>query len=107
MKFVPEAYIVGDAKGQKFYPYTAIYEYSRFRYLEAFDEHSTHTSTVFLAHMMKKVPFKVECVQTDNELEFTKRLANTLTPTPTMFERKHSELGARHKYINPYTPGHM
>lgn len=106
VKFVPEACIVGDAKGQKFYQYTAIDEYSRFRYLEAFDEHSTYTSTVFLEHMLKKFPFKVECVQTDNGLEFTKRLANTHTPTPTMFERKLSELGIRHKYIKPYTPRH-
>ena len=106
VKFVPEACIVGDAKGQKFYQYTAIDEYSRFRYLEAFDEHSTYTSTIFLEHMLKKFPFKVECVQTDNGLEFTKRLANTLTPTPTMFERKLSELGIRHKYIKPYTPRH-
>ncbi len=106
VKFVPEACIVGDAKGQKFYQYTAIDEYSRFRYLEAFDEHSTYTSTVFLEHMLKKFPFKVECVQTDNGLEFTKRLANTQSPTPTMFERKLSELGIRHKYIKPYTPRH-
>jgi len=106
VKFVPEACIVGDAKGQKFYQYTAIDEYSRFRYLEAFDEHSTYTSTVFLEHMLKKFPFKEECVQTDNGLEFTKRLANTQSPTPTMFERKLSELGIRHKYIKPYTPRH-
>ena len=31
--------MVGDAKGKKFYQYTAIDEYSRFRYLEAFEEH--------------------------------------------------------------------
>ena len=31
VKFVPEACIVGDAAGQKFYQYTAIDEYSRFR----------------------------------------------------------------------------
>ena len=106
VKFVPEACIVGDAKGQKFYQYTAIDEYSRFRYLEAFDEHSTYTSTVFLEHMLKKFPFKVECVQTDNGLEFTKHLANTQSPTPTMFERKLVELGIRHKCIKPYTPRH-
>ena len=41
VKFVPEACIVGDAAGQKFYQYTAIDEYSRFRYIEAFEEHST------------------------------------------------------------------
>ena len=31
VKFVPASCIVGDAKGEKFYQYTAIDEYSRFR----------------------------------------------------------------------------
>ncbi len=45
VKFVPDACIVGDAKaeGKKFYQYTAIDEYSRFRYLEAFEEHSSYS----------------------------------------------------------------
>ena len=38
VKFVPDACILGNAKaeGKKFYQYTAIDEYSRFRYHEAF-----------------------------------------------------------------------
>ena len=74
VKFVPTACIVGDATGERFYQYTAIDEYSRFRYIEAFQEHNSYSSAVFLNHMLKAFPFKVECVQTDNGLEFTKRL---------------------------------
>ena len=88
VKFVPAVCIVGEAKGRKFYQYTAIDEYSRFRYLEAFEEHSTFSSAIFLEHMLKAFPFKVECVQTDNGCEFTKRLANTQNPTPTLFEAR-------------------
>ena len=106
VKFVPDACIVGDAKGKKFYQYTAIDEYSRFRYLEAFEEHSTYSSAVFLEHMLKRFPFKVECVQTDNGQEFTKRLGNTQNPTPTLFERTLEQCGIRHKLIKPYTPRH-
>lgn len=106
VKFVPDACIVGDAKGKKFYQYTAIDEYSRFRYLEAFEEHSTYSSAVFLEHMLKRFPFKVECVQTDNGLEFTKRLGNTQNPTPTLFERTLEQCGITHKLIKPYTPRH-
>ena len=106
VKFVPEACIVGDAKGQKFYQYTAIDEYSRFRYLEAFEEHSTYSSAMFLEHMLEKFPFKVECVQTDNGLEFTKRLGNTENPTPTLFESRLEQCGIKHKLIKPYTPRH-
>ena len=106
VKFVPDACLVGDAKGKKFYQYTAIDEYSRFRYLEAFEEHSTYTSTVFLHRLLKKFPFKIECVQTDNGMEFTKSLANTQKPTLTMFEKHLNQLGIRHKLIKPYTPRH-
>ena len=106
VKFVPEVCIVGQAKGQKFYQYTAIDEYSRFRYLEAFEEHSTYSSAVFLEHMLERFPFKVECVQTDNGSEFTKRLGKSNNPTPTLFEARLEQCGIRHKLIKPYTPRH-
>lgn len=106
VKVVPTACIVGDAKGQKFYQYTAIDEYSRFRYLEAFEEQSSYSSAIFVEHLLKRFPFKIECIQTDNGQEFTKRLGSSKKPTPTMFERKLEQLGIRHKLIKPYTPRH-
>ena len=106
VKFVPAACIVGEAKGQNFYQYTAIDEYSRFRYLEAFEEHSSYSSAVFLEHLQKRFPFKIECVQTDNGQEFTKRLGNSENPTPTLFESRLEQCGIRHKLIKPYTPRH-
>ena len=106
VKFVPAACIVGEAKGQNFYQYTAIDEYSRFRYLEAFEEHSSYSSAVFLEHLQKRFPFKIECVQTDNGQEFTKRLGNTENPTPTLFESRLEQCGIRRKPIKPYTPRH-
>jgi len=108
VKYVPDACIVGDAKaeGHKFYQYTAIDEYSRFRYLEAFEEHSSHSSKVFLEHMLKAFKFNVECVQTDNGPEFTKRLCSGEKPTLTSFEKKLKQLGIVHKLIKPYTPRH-
>lgn len=106
VKFVPDACIVGDAKGKKFYQYTAIDEYSRFRYLEAFEDHSTYSSAVFLQHLVEKFPFKIECIQTDNGMEFTKSLGNTKKPTPTLFEKLLCQLGIHHKLIRPFTPRH-
>ena len=106
VKFVPESCIVGEAKGQKFYQYTAIDEYSRFRYLEAFEEHSSYSSAQFIKHLIEKFPFRIECVQTDNGMEFTKQLGNTKKPTPTLFERTLEQCGIRHKLIAPYTPRH-
>ena len=105
VKFVPEACIVGDAAGEKFYQYTAIDEFSRWRYLEAFQEHSTYSSAQFLEHLIKAAPFKILCVQTDNGTEFTKRLLPG-DNGPSLFETHLEQAGIRHKLIRPYTPRH-
>ena len=103
VKFVPASCIVGEAKGEHFYQYTAIDEFSRFRYLEAFTEHSTYTSAVFLEHMLNAFKFTVECVQTDNGAEFTRHFSND---KPTLFEKALASHGIRHKLIRPFTPRH-
>ena len=103
VKFVPDSCLVGDAKGKKFYQYTTIDEYSRFRYLEAFEENSSYSSAVFLEHLLKAFKFPIKCVQTDNGMEFTKRLC-TGKQTPTMFEKALEKHGIQHKLIRPYTP---
>ena len=105
VKFVPEACIVGDAAGEKFYQYTVIDEFSRWRYLEAFQEHSTYSSAQFLEHLIKAAPFKILCVQTDNGTEFTKRLLPG-DNGPSLFETRLEQAGIRHKLIRPYTPRH-
>ncbi len=106
VKFVPASCLVGEAQGQKFYQYTFIDEYSRFPYLEAFEEHSTYTSALFLKHVMERFPYAIECVQTDNGAEFTNRLAHTKKPKPSLFETTLAELGFQHKLIRPYMPRH-
>ena len=106
VKFVPVVCLVGEAKGKKYYQYTAIDEYSRFRYLEAFEEHSTYSSALFIEHLIKRFPFPIECVQTDNGAEFTKRLLPTERRTPTLFEARLKQYGIEHKLIRPYTPRH-
>ena len=51
-------------------------EYTRKRVLWASKEQSTSASTEFIKVIMKKFPFKIECIQTDNGFEFTNRLNN-------------------------------
>ena len=81
-------------------------EYSRFRYIEAFQEHNTYSSTLFLKHVVKKFPYAIECVQTDNGSEFTNRLLPRGSDKPTLFELELNRMGIRHKLIRPYTPRH-
>lgn len=106
VKFVPEVCLVNEADGQKFYQYTAIDEYSRWRYVEAFEEHSTYSSMLFLKHLIKAFPAPIECIQTDNGSEFTKRFTNADDGNLTIFEKELAKQGIRHKKIRPYTPRH-
>ena len=109
VKFVPASCLVGEAAGRKFYQYTAIDEFSRYRYLEAFEENSTYSSTQFLIHMpdhLKKLGFSVDCVQTDNGFEFTKRFGGSAPDNLSLFERALKERKITHNLIRPFTPRH-
>jgi len=93
----------------KFYQYTAIDEYSRLRILEGYDEHNTYTSSLFLKQVVsffKSRGITVECVQTDNGTEFTKRLLAKQDNNLSLFELTASQLNIRLKYIKPHTPKH-
>jgi transposase InsO family protein len=107
VKYVPASCLVGEAATDGgFYQYTFIDEYSRFRYLEAFREHSTYSSAEFIKHVVKKFPYAIECIQTDNGSEFTNRLNASKRGTPTLFESTLARLHIEHKLIKPYTPRH-
>lgn len=54
VKFVPSCCLVNEAKGKKFYQYTTMDEYSHWRYVEAFKEHSTYSSAHFLEHLIRR-----------------------------------------------------
>lgn len=106
VKFVPFACMADCVKSERFYQYTAIDEFSRWRYVEAFDEHDTYASAIFLDHLVNAFPMKIECIQTDNGAEFTKRLLPRPGRTLTLFEKRLKEYGIRHKLIRPATPRH-
>ena len=106
VKYVPSVCLSNPAiKGEKFFQYTALDEYSRWRYVEAFDEHSSYSSAMFLEHLIKAFPYPIECVQTDNGPEFTNRFT-TYRDKPTLFQVHLGRHGIRHKLIRPFTPRH-
>ena len=105
VKFVPSVCLVNEAKGLKFYQYTAIDEFSRWRFVEAFEEHSTYSSALFLEHLIKAFPMPIECVQTDNGTEFTNRFTSH-KDKPTLFQAHLEQHGIQHKLIRPFTPRH-
>ena len=106
VKYVPSACLVGEAAEEKYYQYTFIEEYSRFSYLKEFKEHSTYSSTQFLKHVVKKFPYAIECVQTDNGFEFTNEMGNSKRKPLTPFEKTLAQLGIRHNKLRAFTPRH-
>ena len=109
VKFVPTACIASGVEGEKYYQYTAIDEYSRYRFLEAFKENSTYSSAQFALHVIQhfaKMGIKVECIQTDNGFEFTKRFGGSAPDNLTLFERTLKQCEVQHKLIRPFTPRH-
>jgi hypothetical protein len=106
VKVVPRSCCV---EGLRLFQYTAIDEFSRLRYLGAYEEQNTYSSADFLKKayaFFKRQDFTVECVQTDNGFEFTNRFSNSKRDLQTLFEKTAAELGIRHKLIRPYTPRH-
>jgi len=57
VKFVPAACLKSSSViGKQFFQYTAIDEYSRWRFVEAFEEHSTYSFAQFVDHLVKAFP---------------------------------------------------
>jgi len=64
-------HVPGPIKGRKYYQYTAIDTASRWRHLEVFDQESTFHSIKFLKIIMKRFPYKILAIKTDNHATFT------------------------------------
>ena len=110
VKYVPSKCMTKELKeqGERYYQYTAIDEYTRMRVLWFAKEHSTYESSRFVEEIIKKFPFEIKEIQTDNGFEFTNRLQykNNANRPKTIFEKKLEEKGIHHKLIKPYTPRH-
>ncbi len=103
MKFVP-SYCV--ANGQKYYQFTAKDECTRWTYREMYEEHSTHSARQFLMNLVRKAPFPIRMIQTDNGTEFTNALLVTKSKHKTLFESALLEMSIAYHRIRIATPRH-
>lgn len=78
---------------KKHYQYTAIDDCTRIRVLRIYQRNNQACATDFVDYVLEKLPFQVECVQTDNGAEFQ-----------SAFHWHLKDLGIRHVYIKPATP---
>jgi len=84
---------ISGAKKKKYYQFTAIDDCTRLRILRIYDRCNQKTSIQFLDHVLSKLPFKIEIVQTDNGAEFQ-----------GAFHWHALDKGVGHVYIRPATP---
>lgn len=103
VKYVP-SYCVTN--GEKYYQYTAVDECSRWTYREMYDEHSTFSSRSFMENQVRKAPFPIREVQTDNGTEFTNRLLVKKSDHLTLLEEYLKENGILYHRIQIATPRH-
>jgi transposase InsO family protein len=77
----------------KRFQYTAIDDATRIRALKIYDKHNQDCSIDFIDHVIKKFPFRINTIQTDNGHEFQSK-----------FHWHVQDLGMRHRFIKVGTP---
>lgn len=78
---------------KRFYQFTAIDDCTRIRVLKIYDACNQKTAIEFIDEVMRRLPFRVHVVQTDNGAEFQSK-----------FRWHLQDLDVRHVYIRPRTP---
>ena len=78
---------------RRFYQFTAIDDCTRIRVLKVFDTCTQRTAIAFIDDVLRRLPFRVHVIQTDNGAEFQSH-----------FHWHLESLDIRHVYIRPRTP---
>jgi len=79
--------------GKRFYQFTAIDDCTRIRVLKVFDACTQRNAIRFVDDVLRRLPFRVQVIQTDNGAEFQ-----------SGFHWHLEDLDIRHVYIKPRTP---
>jgi transposase InsO family protein len=79
--------------GKRLYQFTAIDDCTRIRVLKVYDVCNQRTAIRFMDDVLRRLPFRVHVVQTDNGAEFQ-----------SAFHWHLERLDIRHAYIRPRTP---
>jgi len=103
VKYVP-SYCVSD--GGKYYQFTAKDECSRWTFREMYDERSAYSARDFLEKLVRRSPFPIRAIQTDNGTEFTNALLVTKSKHKTLFEQALEDMGIAYHRIRIATPRH-
>jgi len=105
IKYVPRK--LGD---KRYYQFTAIDNSSRWRYMQIYDDMGNGSAIAFLDKLLRKAPFRIRAIKTDNGSCFTNRYIGYLKSTNPQNPRLHpfdlecQRLNIIHYLIDPGKP---
>ena len=103
-------YVPGQVKGRHYFQYTAIDRASRWRHLAIYEEQVNGSSILFLGEVMRRAPFSIEAIKTDNHATFTNYYTGTNKRSDLLVKSLHvldafcREHGIKHYLIDPGKP---
>ena len=103
-------YVPGIIAGLQYFQYTAIDKASRWRHLEIYDEQVNHHSVLFLKEVIRRAPFAILAIKTDNHSTFTKYYTGTNKRSDLLVKSLHAldsacrERTIKHYLIDPGKP---
>ena len=103
-------YVPGIIAGLQYFQYTAIDKASRWRHLEIYDEQVNHHSVLFLKEIIRRAPFAILAIKTDNHSTFTNYYTGINKRSDLLVKSLHALDGAcrertiKHYLIDPGKP---
>lgn len=103
-------YVPGRLKNRRYYQFTATDVSGRWRHLEIYEEQSNYHSIEFLKEIIKRAPFQIKAIKTDNHTIFTNRYTGYLKSSDPQNPRLHpldvfcAEIGITHYLIDRGKP---
>lgn len=103
-------YVPGKIAGHQYFQYTAIDRASRWRHLEIYDEQVNHHSVLFFEEVVRRAPFVIRAIKTDNHATFTNYYTGTNKRSDLLVKSLHAldmacrEQGIKHYLIDPGKP---
>ena len=103
-------YVPGEVAGRQYFQYTAVDTASRWRHLEIYEGQSTFNSIRFLQTVIKKFPYPVTALKTDNHSTFTNYYLGTNKRSDLTVKTVHAldrfcvDQGITHYLIDPGKP---
>lgn len=103
-------HVPGGVAGRQYFQYTAIDVASRWRHLEIYELESTYHAVTFLKAVMKKFPYRIQAIKTDNHSTFTNYYVGTYKRSDLTVKTVHAldqfcaKYGITHYLIDPGKP---